>query len=225
MSVNCIVAKNVTKNIVNDVIDINLLTEINFELTQGDTAAIVGVSGSGKTTLLGVLAGLDAPSSGVIKINGQDLTILNDAKRTELRSKNIGFIFQNFQLLPHMTVLENVMLPLELQYDKLAKSKAVDILAKVGLQDRIRHLPNQLSGGEQQRVSIARAFVTRPKILLADEPTGNLDENTANKIINLIFELNKEHHTTLILVTHDMNLANLCNNKYKLEHGKLSIMD
>lgn len=222
MNTNCIVAKNVTKNIVTKYVDIKLLTNINFSLEQGDSAAIIGISGSGKTTLLSILAGLDLPTTGSVIIKDNNLSELNEEQRTNVRAQEIGFVFQNFQLLSHMNVLENIMLPLELVYDKAAKQKALAILEKVGLSNRLNNFPYQLSGGEQQRVSIARAFVTEPKLLLADEPTGNLDEATGEKIIELLFKINAENNTTLILVTHDLNLAGRCSRKFTLEHGRLS---
>jgi len=200
---------------------LDILTGVNLEIKPADTIAIIGASGSGKSTLLGLLAGLDSPTDGEISIAGENLLKLNEDERASLRGKNVGFVFQSFQLLPGLTALENVMLPLELQSDALARSKAEAILGRVGLSGRLQHYPRQLSGGEQQRVAIARAFVTQPALLFADEPTGNLDKKTGQNIIDLIFEMNKEKNTTLIIVTHDDNLAKQCTRCVKLESGTL----
>lgn len=181
----------------------------------------MGTSGSGKTTLISLLAGLDEPSSGAIHIADRNLVELDEDGRAELRNELIGFVFQSFQLLPSLTALENVMLPLELVADKNAKQAATALLERVGLSHRLSHLPKQLSGGEQQRVALARAFVTRPAILFADEPTGNLDSKTGKQIIELLFELNHENKTTLVLVTHDQALATLCQRTVQLEEGRL----
>ena len=183
--------------------------------------SIVGPSGSGKTTLLGLAAGLDRATTGSVELNGIKLDNLNEDQRALIRNKHVGFIFQNFQLLPTLTALENVMVPLELRGEKHVKSRATDLLQKVGLADRSHHYPAQLSGGEQQRVSLARAFSNKPQILFADEPTGNLDAETSEKIIDLIFNLNKEAGTTLILVTHDFDLANKTGRIIKLKGGKI----
>lgn len=201
---------------------LTVLNDISFEIEPGSSVAIVGPSGSGKTTLLGLSAGLDGASSGNIILNGQSLDRLNEDERAAIRNKHVGFIFQSFNLLPTLTALENVMVPLELLGMKNVKPQAVDLLEKVGLKDRINHYPTQLSGGEQQRVSIARAFANQPKILFADEPTGNLDEETGAKIEELIFNLNKELGTTLVMVTHDGELANKTNRILKLKGGKLA---
>lgn len=202
-----------------------LLEDINFSIAPGEAVAIVGASGSGKTTLLGLLAGLDTPSAGRVQLDGQDIFALNEDGRARLRGDLIGFVFQAFQLLGNLTALENVMLPLELAAHKFkgeVRAQAEAVLAKVGLSQRLHHYPKQLSGGEQQRVAIARAFVAQPKLLLADEPTGNLDETTGAAIIDLLFDLNRELATTLILVTHDAALAQRCGRRLQLVAGKLT---
>ena len=200
---------------------LTVLEQINFSVQAGSTMSIVGPSGSGKTTLLGLAAGLDRSSAGTVELNNIKLDNLNEDQRAAVRNKHVGFIFQNFQLLPTLTALENVMVPLELRGEKNVKPRAVDLLQKVGLGDRGHHYPAQLSGGEQQRVSLARAFSNQPQILFADEPTGNLDAETSEKIIELIFNLNKEAGTTLILVTHDLDLANKTGRIIKLKGGKI----
>lgn len=186
---------------------ISVLKNINLEIEAGSTCAIVGPSGSGKTTLLGLCAGLDKSSEGRIFLNGIELNILNEDQLAQVRNENVGFVFQNFQLLPTLTALENVLVPLELRGLKRQEQTAMDLLVKVGLAERAHHYPSQLSGGEQQRVSLARAFANKPKILFADEPTGNLDAETSSIIENMLFQLNLESGTTLILVTHDLELA------------------
>jgi putative ABC transport system ATP-binding protein len=186
---------------------LTVLHDINFAIEAGSTAAIVGPSGSGKTTLLGLCAGLDRATTGSVALNGIALDTLSEDERAQVRNQYVGFIFQNFQLLPTLTALENVMVPLELRGEKNIKARAIELLGKVGLAERSHHYPTQLSGGEQQRVSLARAFSNAPKILFADEPTGNLDAETAEKVVKLIFDLNREAGTTLILVTHDLELA------------------
>lgn len=198
-----------------------ILHQANFQIKRGESVAIVGASGSGKSTLLGLLAGLDTASAGKVFINGIDLFALDEDGRAALRGKMLGFVFQSFQLLPALTALENVMLPLELFGKKNARQLALDILERVGLAQRVGHYPKQLSGGEQQRVAIARAFVTQPALMLADEPTGNLDTETGAHIIDLLFELNREHGTTLLLVTHDESLAERCSRRIKLAAGHL----
>jgi len=202
--------------------DLNILSSVNLTINEGESIAIVGASGSGKSTLLGLLAGLDSPSKGNIFLNGQALTDLDEDGRAEVRNKWVGFVFQSFQLMPRLTALENVMLPLELRGDKGAEQTAVDLLKRVGLEHRLHHTPMQLSGGEQQRVALARAFVTEPAILFADEPTGNLDSKTGEQIIELLFELNLEKHTTLVLVTHDKSLAARCQRTLHIEAGQLT---
>ena len=199
--------KNVSKTYQSAGRTLTVLDNINFSVQAGSTVSIVGPSGSGKTTLLGLCAGLDHASSGSVVLHGIRLEKLNEDQRAQTRNQYIGFIFQNFQLLPTLTALENVMVPLELRGEKNIKPRALDLLDKVGLADRGHHYPAQLSGGEQQRVSLARAFSNSPSILFADEPTGNLDAETSGKIVNLIFDLNKQAGTTLILVTHDLDLA------------------
>jgi putative ABC transport system ATP-binding protein len=200
---------------------LTVLDNISFSVESGATIAIVGPSGSGKTTLLGLAAGLDRASSGSVALNTIKLDNLTEDQRAAVRNKHVGFIFQNFQLLPTLTALENVMVPLELRGERHIKNRAVDLLQKVGLGDRGHHYPAQLSGGEQQRVSLARAFSNNPQILFADEPTGNLDAETSATIIDLIFNLNKEAGTTLILVTHDTDLANKTGRIIKLKGGRI----
>lgn len=200
---------------------LTVLDDVNFELAIGETISIVGPSGSGKTTLLGLCAGLDSASSGSVVLNGSALEKLSEDQRAAIRNQHVGFIFQNFQLLPTLTALENVMVPLELKKRKDARSKAMELLEKVGLGDRTTHYPTQLSGGEQQRVSIARAFANEPKILFADEPTGNLDTETGEMIERLIFDLNKEKGTTLVLVTHDTELAAKTQRIIHIKGGKI----
>lgn len=200
---------------------LTVLHDISFEVEQGQTFSIVGPSGSGKTTLLGLCAGLDQPNAGRVELCGQDLNDLNEDQRAQLRNKEVGFIFQNFQLLPTLTALENVSVPLELQGNKDAVKKSKVLLEKVGLGDRVHHYPSQLSGGEQQRVALARAFANAPSILFADEPTGNLDDDTGEKVIQLLFDLNKENGTTLVIITHDLELANRTQQILRLKGGKI----
>ena len=200
---------------------LEILRGISFEIKRGETAAIVGASGSGKSTLLGLLAGLDTASQGDVEIDGQPLIALDEDARAALRGEKVGFVFQSFQLLPALTALENVMLPLELAGQSGALQRARDYLERVGLGERLDHYPTMLSGGEQQRVAIARAFAASPAILFADEPTGNLDTNTGNKIIELLFELNQSEGTTLVLVTHDERLAARCRRRFLMDSGAL----
>lgn len=200
---------------------LSILSSVTLSINSGESIAIVGASGSGKSTLLGLLAGLDTPTQGIIKLDNKNLTLMNEDGRAELRNQLIGFVFQSFQLLPGLTALENVMLPLELRDDKNAKKLALALLDRVGLSHRISHTPVKLSGGEQQRVALARAFVTQPTILFADEPTGNLDSKTGEHIIELLFELNQEKRTTLVLVTHDNALAERCQRTIKLDAGQM----
>lgn len=200
---------------------LTILRDISFKVSAGEAVAIVGVSGSGKSTLLGLMAGLDTPTAGSVSINGHDLFSLDEDGRAALRGRMMGFVFQSFQLLPEFTALENVMLPLELAGDSGAREAARLLLTRVGVGDRLDHYPKQLSGGEQQRVAIARAFVTRPALLLADEPTGNLDAETGARIIELMFELNRERGATLLLVTHDETLSRRCNRVLRLAGGML----
>ncbi len=200
---------------------ITVLHDISFEIEKGDTFSIVGPSGSGKTTLLGLCAGLDHPDAGTVELCGHNMQDLNEDERAQLRNKEVGFIFQNFQLLPTLTALENVIVPLELQGAKNAIKIGMELLDKVGLADRFHHYPSQLSGGEQQRVALARAFSSSPSILFADEPTGNLDEETGEKVIQLLFELNKEAGTTLVIISHDLDLANRTQQILRLKGGKI----
>jgi len=200
---------------------LTVLDQINFAIASGSTNAIVGPSGSGKTTLLGLCAGLDRPGSGRVELNGINLGGLSEDQRAQVRNQHVGFIFQNFQLLPTLTALENVMVPLELRGEKNIKTRSLELLDKVGLSDRGHHYPAQLSGGEQQRVSLARAFSNSPSILFADEPTGNLDAETAEKVEKLIFDLNREAGTTLVLVTHDLELAGKTQRIIRIKGGKL----
>ncbi|WP_205503076.1 ABC transporter ATP-binding protein [Rufibacter psychrotolerans] len=200
---------------------LTVLDRINFTVEEGSTVSIVGPSGSGKTTLLGLCAGLDRSSSGLVELNGIRLDQLSEDARAQVRNQYVGFIFQNFQLLPTLTALENVMVPLELRGEKNIKPQALDLLDKVGLANRAHHYPAQLSGGEQQRVSLARAFSNKPRILFADEPTGNLDAETSEKVVKLIFDLNREAGTTLVLVTHDAELASQTQRILRMRGGKL----
>jgi putative ABC transport system ATP-binding protein len=201
--------------------ELTILSAVSFEIRAGEAVAIVGVSGSGKSTLLGLLAGLDTPSAGSVRIDGHELNALDEDGRADLRGRMLGFVFQSFQLLPSMTALENVMLPLELAGADDADTAARSMLARVGLAERLHHYPKQLSGGEQQRVAIARAFVSRPKLLFADEPTGNLDAATGAQVIELLFELNRENGATLLLVTHDEALTRRCDRVLRLVGGRL----
>lgn len=201
---------------------LTILNNINLSIQRGESLAIVGVSGSGKSTLLGLLAGLDRPSAGRVWLNGADLYSLDEDGRAAIRSRAVGFVFQSFQLLPGLTALENTALPLELAGHKNARALATERLAEVGLKARLSHYPNQLSGGEQQRVAIARAFAGYPAILFADEPTGNLDQNTAGRIIDLLFRMNQEHGTTLVMVTHDEAIADHCARKAVIAGGELA---
>ncbi|GAB2623264.1 ABC transporter ATP-binding protein [Novilysobacter erysipheiresistens] len=201
--------------------ELTILDGVGFSVVQGDTVAIVGASGSGKSTLLSLLAGLDTPSHGHVTLDGEVLSTLDEDGRARVRGAKVGFVFQNFQLLPSLTALENVMLPLELRGDAEVDAPARAILQKVGLGERLGHYPRQLSGGEQQRVALARAFVTEPSLLFADEPTGNLDSHTGQSIIELMFALNAEAGTTLVLVTHDDHLAERCRHRLRLDGGEL----
>lgn len=201
--------------------ELTVLDDVSFAVEAGSTFAIIGPSGSGKTTLLGLCAGLDEPDSGTVELCGVELNGLTEDERAQLRNKQVGFIFQNFQLLPTLTALENVIVPLELQGVKGARRTGEELLEKVGLKDRMHHYPSQLSGGEQQRVALARAFSNRPSILFADEPTGNLDEETGEKVIQLLFDLNKEAGTTLIIISHDLELAKRNQQIIRLKGGKL----
>ena len=201
---------------------LRVLSEVTFALAAGSTCAIVGPSGSGKSTLLGLCAGLDRPTSGSVRLAGRDLAELDEDERARMRNRLVGFVFQNFQLIPTLTALENVMAPLELRGEKGARPAAEDLLDRVGLRPRMKHYPSQLSGGEQQRAALARAFVNRPKILFADEPTGNLDAETSIPITEMIFELNAAHGTALVLVTHDMELARRTQRLLRIRGGKVT---
>jgi putative ABC transport system ATP-binding protein len=196
-----------------------VLRDVNFTIPDGAFVAIVGPSGSGKTTLLGLLAGLDVPTSGSVRLDGADLTRLSEDKRAQLRGAKVGFVFQSFQLIPTLTALENVQVPLDLRGDDGAPARARELLARVGLGDRVHHFPNQLSGGEQQRVAIARAFSNAPRLLFADEPTGNLDSETGERIVELLLTLNRESGTTIVLVTHDLALAGRAQRIIRLADG------
>ncbi|MBI3346884.1 MAG: ABC transporter ATP-binding protein [Burkholderiales bacterium] len=212
----------ITKRVRDATGELTILHDISFELTAQESVAIVGASGSGKSTLLAILAGLDTPSGGTVKLRGQDLFTLNEDERAAVRARELGFVFQSFQLLPNLTALENVMLPLELRGDRDARDLAAAMLARVGLGERLGHYPRVLSGGEQQRVALARAFVLRPALLLADEPTGSLDFATGASVMELMFELNREAGTTLVLVTHDREIATRCERQLRIEAGRLA---
>ncbi|HMR57306.1 MAG TPA: ABC transporter ATP-binding protein [Cyclobacteriaceae bacterium] len=201
--------------------DLIVLDHVSFEVHQGTSVGIIGPSGSGKTTLLGLCAGLDVASSGTVSLMGFKLNVMNEDDRAYLRNQYIGFVFQNFQLLPTLTALENVMVPLELRGERNVAAKAKDLLERVGLAERISHYPSQLSGGEQQRVAMARAFITSPRILFADEPTGNLDDENATQVTDLLFEMNRQEKTTLVLVTHNLELAEKTQRILQMKGGKL----
>ncbi|MGQ0579729.1 MAG: ABC transporter ATP-binding protein [Betaproteobacteria bacterium] len=215
-------AVGLTKQVSTGATTLTILQDISLEIAAGEACAILGASGSGKTTLLALLAGLDVPTAGEVHINGADLFALDEDGRARLRRNQVGFVFQSFQLLPALTALENVMLPLELAGNHGARQKAVAWLGRVGLAERLAHYPRQLSGGEQQRVAVARAFATEPRLLFADEPTGNLDSVTGEEIISLMFALNRESRTTLLLVTHDEAIARRCPRQLKLAAGRLT---
>lgn len=218
---NILEIQNVSKTYKSGGNTLTVLSQINFSISQGATVAITGPSGSGKTTLLGICAGLDSASSGSISLNRLKLDLLNEDERAAVRNNYVGFIFQNFQLMPTLTALENVMVPMELRREKNVAARAMELLNKVGLAARAQHYPIQLSGGEQQRVSLARAFSNKPAILFADEPTGNLDGETSEKIEQLLFELNREAGTTLVIVTHDLDLAARTSRIIKLKGGTI----
>jgi putative ABC transport system ATP-binding protein len=214
-------ARGIGKTVKSGDRDLVILRDIDFAVMPGEALAIVGASGSGKSTLLALLAGLDTPTAGSVLLDGADLFALDEDARAELRGRSVGFVFQSFQLLPSLTALENVMLPLELAGRADAEAAAREILARVGLAERLQHYPKHLSGGEQQRVALARAFVVRPKLLLADEPTGSLDAESGEAVIALLFELNREAGTTLVLVTHDEQLARRCQRALRLAAGRI----
>lgn len=222
MSEYILQARNLSKTVMVADQQLTILHELSLSLKSGDSLAIVGRSGSGKSTLLGLLAGLDLPSTGEVLLTGHNLGELDEDRRAALRAAEVGFVFQSFQLLDSLTALENVMLPLELKQRKDARERARELLQQVGLEHRTGHYPRQMSGGEQQRVAIARAFAAEPNILFADEPTGNLDSETGERITDLLFQLNHAHATTLVLVTHDERLAKRCARQIRLESGRLT---
>jgi putative ABC transport system ATP-binding protein len=222
MSQEMIVVRHVFKSVTDATGTLTILRDIDFSLRRGETAAIVGASGSGKSTLLSIIAGLDTPSSGTVLIDGDDLFARDEDQRAAMRADKLGFVFQSFQLLGNLTALENVMLPLELSGRRDARALATAMLQRVGLAERLGHYPKVLSGGEQQRVALARAFVVKPAVLLADEPTGSLDFATGEKVMELMFELNREQGTTLVLVTHDRAIAQRCDRRITIEAGQAS---
>ncbi|MBC9250606.1 ABC transporter [Pseudomonas alcaligenes] len=221
MSASILSARHLSKVVSSAEGELDILHDLSFDLERGDSLAIVGSSGSGKSTLLGLLAGLDLPSSGDVFLAGHELTRLDEDQRARVRAEQVGFVFQSFQLLDNLNALENVMLPLELKARRDAREQARELLRRVGLEARLSHYPRQLSGGEQQRVALARAFAAEPAVLFADEPTGNLDSHTGERISDLLFELNREGATTLVLVTHDERLAHRCRRLIRLEGGRL----
>jgi putative ABC transport system ATP-binding protein len=221
MSDSIISVEHVFKAVTDSTGTLEILRDIDFALKARETAAIVGASGSGKSTLLSIIAGLDTPTSGTVRLDGQDIFALNEDQRAALRARRVGFVFQSFQLLGNLTALENVMLPLELDGRKDARALATEMLKRVGLDTRLQAYPRVLSGGEQQRVALARAFVVHPAVLLADEPTGSLDFATGEKIMALMFELNRELGTTLVLVTHDLSIADRCERRITIEAGRV----
>jgi len=221
MSGNILDARNLNKVVPSAEGELSILADLSLQLAKGDSLAIVGTSGSGKSTLLGLLAGLDLPSSGEVHLAGHALAALNEDQRARVRAEHVGFVFQSFQLLDSLNALENVMLPLELDGRRDARERATELLGRVGLGERLYHYPRQLSGGEQQRVALARAFAAEPDVLFADEPTGNLDRQTGDKIADLLFSLNREHGTTLILGTPDRLLAARCDPRLRLVDGQL----
>ncbi|EOD77802.1 ABC transporter [Grimontia sp. AD028] len=222
MTTPVIRASNVSKTVTTNAQSLTILQDVSLQVEQGESIALVGVSGAGKSTLMTLLAGLDTPSAGEIELLGKPLSQLDDDARAALRAESIGFVFQSFLLVPSLTALENVLLPCTIRGDDEDEERALELLASVGLKGRETHLPSQLSGGEQQRVAIARAFMTRPNVLFADEPTGNLDQHTAATVIDLLFSLNRDHGTTLILVTHDPALAEKCHRTLHLNAGELA---
>lgn len=217
-----LVATDLTKQVNLKGSQLQILNKVSVEIQKSSSVAIIGPSGAGKTTLLSLLAGLDVPSTGSVILGGVDITALTEEQRTQFRSTKVGFVFQNFYLLENLSALENVMLPLELHNVPGAKSKAIAILTELGLNERLEHYPRQLSGGEQQRVAIARAFVVEPAILFADEPTGNLDQETGEKIIDSIFKLNRDSQTTLVVITHEETLAQRCDRILRISKGGLN---
>ncbi len=217
-----IAVERVFKSVTDSTGTLDILRDIDFALAPRETAAIVGASGSGKSTLLSIIAGLDTPSKGTVRLAGQDLFAINEDERAALRARKVGFVFQSFQLMGNLTALENVMLPLELAGRKDSRKAATEMLARVGLSQRLGHYPKVLSGGEQQRVALARAFVVQPAVLLADEPTGSLDFATGEKVMELMFDLNRERGTTLVLVTHDRGIAARCERRITIDAGRIA---
>jgi putative ABC transport system ATP-binding protein len=222
MSEPIISVEHVHKSVTDSTGTLDILRDIDFTLLPRETAAIVGASGSGKSTLLSIVAGLDTPTRGTVRLAGQDLFALDEDARAELRARQVGFVFQSFQLMGNLSALENVMLPLELAGRRDARKAATEMLGRVGLAERLGHYPKVLSGGEQQRVALARAFVVQPAVLLADEPTGSLDFATGETVMNLMFDLNRELGTTLVLVTHDRAIAERCEHRITIEAGRIS---
>ena len=220
-SIVCV--EHVFKSVTDSTGTLTILRDIDFVLNARETAAIVGASGSGKSTLLAIIAGLDTPTQGTVRLAGQDIFALSEDGRAALRAQKVGFVFQSFQLMGNLTALENVMLPLELSGVRQARALATDMLKRVGLSERLGHYPKVLSGGEQQRVALARAFVVKPAVLLADEPTGSLDFATGETVMRLMFELNEEQGTTLVLVTHDRAIAERCQRRITIEAGRISV--
>ncbi len=221
MSDPIISVEHVNRSVTDSTGTLTILHDINFALQRRQSTAIVGASGSGKSTLLAIIAGLDHPTNGTVRIDGEDVFALNEDERAGLRARKLGFVFQSFQLLGHLSALENVMLPLELLGAPDASERAAEMLKRVGLGERLKHYPRTLSGGEQQRVALARAFVVAPAVLLADEPTGSLDHATGEKVMALMFEMNREAGTTLVLVTHDRSIAERCDRQLLIEAGRL----
>jgi len=221
-SENVLTARGIGKVVKSGDADLVILRDIDLEITRGEALAVLGASGSGKSTLLAILAGLDTPTSGSVTVDGINLFDLDEDRRAELRARMLGFVFQSFHLLPALTALENVMLPLELSEKSDAEKNAAAILTRVGLAERLHHYPKHLSGGEQQRVALARAFVMRPRLLLADEPTGSLDAQSGAEVISLLFEMNREYGTTLVMVTHDETLAGRCARQIRLVAGQIA---
>jgi putative ABC transport system ATP-binding protein len=219
---NVLMARGIGKTVKSGSSELVILRDIDLEITRGEAVAVVGASGSGKSTLLAILAGLDTPSAGQVEIDGADLFALDEDARARLRAMQVGFVFQSFQLLPGYTALENVMLPLELTNHPETEARSIEILERVGLGERLNHYPKHLSGGEQQRVALARAFVVRPKLLFADEPTGSLDAESGAGVIRLLFEMNQEYGTTLVMVTHDESLAGRCSRMVRLAAGRIA---
>jgi putative ABC transport system ATP-binding protein len=223
MSEPILIARGLTKTYGSAGSQLTVLRDVSFELAPGETLAVVGPSGSGKTTVLGLCAGLDTPTSGEVILCGRHLASLDEDDRARIRNEEVGFIFQNFQLLPTLTALENVLVPVELRGRGVERSRGVELLERVGLGGRLGHYPAQLSGGEQQRVALARAFIHRPKLLFADEPTGNLDGDTAHRVTEMLFNLNHAAGTALVLVTHDLNLAARCHRRLTLRNGAVEL--